>query len=312
MSERPTRSPEIPLRTLGGLNERPSPANLRPGEFDILEGLYPSRVGLLSRIPGKTLLSIVGTDPVLQIRQTFNPMGDVLIQCGSTLSYYTLDELLNRGASPALTFTPIEEEETMSMAILVQSESNTQTGGSIQGYLTGTDSGSAADTWYPRRITSIAVDADGIVTGHSYAGSGSGAASSGSFDLGSGHYRITARAGFYSSANSVNFAIGLYNSTDSVFETYTGSSGTIPIIGMPVYCSSPSSGTVQGPNMYAEMEGDFTITGTKTYKIYQKCSDQTAARQLNCCGKNTSMTGANVNSSAMRNVYMFVKIIKVA
>lgn len=318
MGERDFRANEdIRLPTLGGLNQRPSPANLRPGEFSHLEGLYPAQIGLLRRIPGKTFSASV-TGKVLSIHPTYNATGDVLFQTDAGLFVYTLDELRSRASTPALTFTPISEEETMSMAIIVQREANAINGGSIQGFMSGVDGTAAIDTWYPRRLTNRLVDSDSIITTFTAAGSGAGAASSGSFVLSPGTYRISAWGTFRSeSAATVGttFAMGLYNSTSGSFEVYTG--GSDPIVSTIVAeASQRPSGS--GSNRTCVLEGEFVVSSTnKTYELRQKCSVATEARSNRCCGFGSNLSGSTgsttgVNGAALQFTYAFIKILKVA
>lgn len=313
MAERPSKGAEIPVRTLGGLNERPSPANLRPGEFDVLEGLYPASIGLLARIPGKTLLSTV-TGRILQIHDTQNVNGDILISTDAPAVYVlTLDELLSRATTPSLTPTPITEEENMSMAIMVQREANNAASGSIDGFVSGS-AAAAADTWYPRRLTNRLSDPDGIITTFTAAGSGAGAASFGSFELAPGTYRISAQLSFYPSAavSAHSYAIGLWNATSGTFEVYSG--GSDPIVGI---VSNVLPTTAATGSILVTMEGEFTVATTnKTYHIRQKCADVTAARVLTACGFAQSLTGTGantgVNGAAVPFTFAFVKILKVA
>lgn len=307
MADRPSSTEALPIPTLGGLNERPSPANLQAGQFDVLEGLYPKQIGLLARIPGKTLLAQI-TGKVLSFGVTNNVNGDILIQTTTGLYAFTLDELRSRATTPSLTFASIAEEETMSMAIIVQREANTVNGGSIRGFISGTDSGSSTDTFYPRRLTNMLINESSTVSTFTAAGSGAGAASSGSFTLVPGVYRITCRASFSAVSSAFGIVIGLWNATAGAFEVQTG--GTSPndcVIATAGY----AAGTAIASPVVAEFDASITVSSTnKTFEIRQKASGSTGG--LTFGGAINNMTGANVGGAAALNVYCWVKILKVS
>lgn len=195
----------------------------------------------------------------------------------------------------------------MSMAIITQTESNTSDGGSAQGYLSGTDSSSLADTFYGRRLTNMWVNESfsGTPTVNTFTAStgGAGAASTaGTFTLVPGTYRITIDA-VYNIATSGSVIMGLYNNTTAAFEVHTGTSE--PITGEVLPATAA--------NALTHLEGMITVATTnKTYQISHKISSNTLARATTACGDNTSMTGTNVNSAAAKNVYCIVKIVRTA
>lgn len=306
MAERPTRSPELPVRTLGGLNQRPSKANLRPGEFDVLEGLYPGSVGMQSRIPGKTLFTQL-SQPILQIADTLNTNGDVLVQSGSDLYAFTLDELQNRVVTPALVFNPSGEEENMSLAIIVQREANGVPGGSIQGIITGTDSTAASNTFYARRLSSILVNESSTVTTFTPTVGGTvGTAPSvaGSFVLSPGDYRVTISATYQ--ASSGFFMFGLYNVTSAAFEVYSGTSDAV------VSTVSSTAGTA---NVLGVLDAKITVSSSnKTFSIYQQTNvggGGGAGRALTACGLNGTYTGTVLGAAPLQT-YCVIKILKVS
>lgn len=306
MSERDTRTnQDIRIPTLGGLNERPSPANLRPGEFSHLEGLYPAQIGLLRRIPGKTLLANV-EGRVLQIFPTGNVNGDVLIQTDAPALYaFTLDELRGRGTTPSLTFPPSDEEDTMSMAIIVQEE--TTSGGSMDGFLTGT-SAAASGTAYGRRLTDLLFNETGsfgdTIVSFTQSTGGTGAASTaGQFVLAPGDYRITCWTTFRSDGSAANatFEAELYNVTSAGVEVQSGTS-------VPVK-TTPACGLVAAAvtaNMVAGFEAKITVSSSnKTYELRQKCTagGNGPARALSAGG------GGGPSSP---HIYTYIKIIRTA
>ncbi len=202
----------------------------------------------------------------------------------------------------------------MSMAIITQREANTVNGGSIQGYISGTDSTAAAVTWYARRLTTLLSDPDGIITTFTAAGSGANTTSFGSFELAPGIYRITAYLTYRNdtTTTSESFAAALWNHTDSVFEKYNGGSDYIvSTIGL-----GSSVNTFSGPNITLVMEAEWEVLGfNKTFYIMQQASDATAAKNKNCCGTGgplTSTTTGGINSAAIPFVYAFLKILKVS
>lgn len=322
MAERPSGNPDLKIPTLGGLNERPSPANLQTGQFDVLEGLYPAQIGLLRRIPNRSLLASF-TGKIINFGITDNPNGDILIPTsGGNLYVVTRDELLGRSSAPSLTFTPIAEEETMSIAIIVQKETNAINGGSAQGYISGTDSTAQADTFYPRRLTHELSDADGFVTLNapgtnirgSSVGDGTATASWGTFTVAAGTYRISADIVFRceNAAANVSFIAGLYNLSTSLMQVHAGGAGTDPILSTLV--SNTSTASTKSSNMIARMEGVFTLGGTNNLAIYHKCSNATAAQDKACCGLgNASLTSTtNLAGVAAPFYYTHIKLLKVS
>lgn len=308
MAQQDSRYPEIKIPQLGGLNERVSPANLRPGEFDVLEGMYPAQTGLLRRIPGKTLLADL-SGKILQIWPTYNVNGDVLVQATTGVYVYTLDELLGRAdADPSLVFTPNNEEETMSMAIIVQREPNGTRGGSISGFSNGGGT-ETADTFYPRRLTHMLVNESSTVQSFTAATIPiTTAASFGTFTLATGSYRISFQ-GYFAPTIGTSSAIiaGLYNTTDGAFQTQSGTAD--PILSTINY--TPNSSIT----MTSSFDCSITVSGgSKTFAIYQKCSEQTSARSnsFNGWGGAVAMANANVNGAAATFYYAYLKILKVS
>jgi hypothetical protein len=199
----------------------------------------------------------------------------------------------------------------MSMAIIVQTESNTTPGGSLQGYLTGTDSSSAADTFYGRRLTNMWVNESfsGTPTVNTFTAStgGSGAVSTaGQFILIPGTYRIFVDSVFSFNAASGSAVIGLYNVTSAAFEVYSGTAE-------PIIATMFSGGTISSTTSTGRLSAIVTVTSTnKTYELRHKASSTTIGRALTFGGVNTTMTAANVNSAAAKNTYCIVKIIRTA
>lgn len=316
MPERPIRGPEIPLRTLGGLNERPSKANLQPGEFDILQGLYPKDIGLLARIPGKVFLAQVDGQ-VRTIYSTGNSNGDVLVQAGSTLYASTLDELLGRPVTPpSLIFVPVFEEEDMPMAIIVQREANANNGGSLDGAVTA-NGVAASNTFYGRRLTNLLVNESTIVTTFTASGAASGSPTTsttpttGTFALGDGDYRITVDA-VYNAADPTGGTectglFGLYNVTGTAFEVYSGTSDRC----VSSISAQIGNATTTSPvnNISSRLDCKITVTGgPKTFAIMHQGSTATV-QQKTFCGARTTAAGT-VGGLAPLQTYCFIKILK--
>jgi hypothetical protein len=316
MAQRVSKYPDLPAKDLRGLSERSAPGNYPPGVFDLLRGLYPARNGLLQRIPPHSLLATIG-GRILQIHATGNTNSDILIQTDAGIYAYTLDELLARTVTPAIVNTALSEEETMSMAIIVQRESNALPGGSIQGWVSsGPDTTAAANTFYPRRLTNMVCNesANAVATVSSFtaASGGGGAASTGStFTLIPGTYRIRGRFVFYANSAGVSFLCGLYNTTTSLFEChYDGASNNIPVLSNPVSVENATT----GQNLIAGFDARILVSSTnKTFQISQECSGSTPGRALAACGAiSGTLTTANVNSAAATLEYASVTILRTA
>lgn len=199
----------------------------------------------------------------------------------------------------------------MSMALIVQLESNTANGGSAQGYQTGTDSSAAADTFYGRRLTQLLVNESfsGTPTVNTFTAStgGAGAVSTeGTWVLVPGTYRITIDACYSFAQANTSIIAGLYNVTSAAFEVQSGTSE-------PILATVGNAGNTTGDSPVVHLESIIVVASTnKTYAIRHKASSTTTARSLTMCGTPTSMTGANVNSAAAKNTYCIVKITRTA
>lgn len=310
--EHDSKTKEIRHKGLLGLNERLSPDNSE-SSFDVCRGLYPSQQGLLSRLPGSRILLMVGdgTERIFGFRAAEDGTGNIFVQTDVALYSITLDEL-RRGITPAevapdIIPTPITDEDAMSMAIIVQKEANTQDGGSIDGFLSGTST-ALTDTMYGRRLTHMLINQSSTVVTFTASTGGSGAVSmDGTFELSPGTYRITAHLTYCpdNSASPAGVCAGLYNVTDSAFETYDGS--------VPILATVGAGASTDSSNYVLVIDAGFTVsTSNKTFQISQKARDQAYARNLKACGKKDSMTGANVNAAAATQTFAIIKILKTA
>lgn len=307
--QKPSDLPQqIRVTELRGLNERVSPSGLRPGEFSWLEGLYPSQTGLLSRVPGKTLLATAPGNPAIRsFCQTFNTNGDIVVQTQSGILAYTLDELFNRQATPNLTpgTTPSSDdnEEAMSLAIMYQEENNGAVGGSIDGFVSGTST-AVVTAAYGRRLTLNPVNQSSTLVSFTASTGGGGVVSTaGQWVLNPGTYRIRAWLMFQATAANTGAQIALYNVTNSAVQVDDGSS---PIVGL-AYNDNASSDT----NLLAFLNGRFTVTGgNNTFQINQYGLGQTAIRNLNFCGRPSGSAQTLINGAAAKQRYATIEILK--
>lgn len=126
---------------MGGIDQRSSPDDFDEGghpTFTTVEGLYPSQDGLLSRVPGKSMLALLSGEVILTIFQPFDSTGNILVQTDQNLYAYTLDELLGRIYTPTITASAGTEDEGMSIAILSHRLANAVNGGPIGTFATQT------------------------------------------------------------------------------------------------------------------------------------------------------------------------------
>jgi|GEM_PF-5296390 len=317
--QQPSNLPQqIRVPTLGGINERVTQSGLKPGEFSYLEGLFPDQVGQLARVPGKVLkITLPGGVPVLQITQTFNRNGDLLFQTSTGRFAATLDEVQGRQTTPNLTpgttpGTPTSEE-SMSIAIMYQEEANTVNGGSIAGWLSGTDNTSTNNTFYPRRLTTCPTNQSATLSFFTASTGGSLAASTGGqFVLPAGTYRIKAALTFGVPANPAGYIFGLWSVTGSVFQLDDNSGpagGGSPIIGMVPYSNMATNG-----NFIGYLEGRFVVSGSPvTFEIMQAVAGvSNEGRNKTTCGTPSGLTGsgAQVNGAAAKERYAVVEILK--
>lgn len=303
MADTASKGPEIQSLTPRGINLR-ADKNATPNGFcDREHGMWPKRTGSRSRLPGKTLLRKVSGE-VTYLRQVFGTIPRIVGQIGSTLQSFTLDELLNRAETPDLEAAVGNEEDQVGVAIITQTQLNLTVGGSIDGFMSGV-SAATADTFYGRRLTNMWVNEtvntlQTVDTFTASTGGGGVASTAGQFILVPGTYRIVGWFSYDLSTFSQSVVFGLYNATDAVFESYSGT--TEPIIGSAV---STSAQYAQG----GFLNCGITVSGSnKTFEIRQKATPSGLAQSLTCCGINTGMTGANVNAAAAKNTYAIIKI----
>lgn len=195
----------------------------------------------------------------------------------------------------------------MSMAIIAQIEANTANGGSAQGFLTGSDTTSAASTFYGRRLTTMLVNESfsGTPTVNTFTastGGGGVVSTEGTFTLVPGDYRISIFAKYFvNSAGSV--MAGLYNITSAAFEVYSGTAE-------PVLLESTGTALAIDYDLRV-LEAKITVASSnKTFSIRHEASTTTIARDNQLCGIPTAMTATNVNGAAARNTFCGIKIVR--
>ena len=103
--ERQSNEPQIPLRTLGGIDQRGNPLSVAPERWNVLEGFYFPQNGTLSRLPGKELYTTLD-EPILSIAATNNRKNHILVQTTTKLHLFTLDELLGRATNDDFSLVP--------------------------------------------------------------------------------------------------------------------------------------------------------------------------------------------------------------
>lgn len=201
MATRQASDQKIQLSQMAGLNERPAPNALPSPFFSICQGLYPAQDGALERLPGKLLLA-TATNGILNLTQLDDGTGNVIVQDdeGNEI-IYALDELFGRPAAVSnLVFTPQDEEDSMSLAIIVHTETVGTNGGTV-------NSGGAAalNTFYRQKLTAVNSNEDTIVTNFVADGGG---VDENTFELAAGTYRaeITVVFGISMTARSTPLA----------------------------------------------------------------------------------------------------------
>lgn len=306
MADRDCKDPEIKILRPSGIDLRSGRNAIADQHGDRIHGLWPKQTGLLQRFPGHTLMRQVG-DKVYQLCQTFDGSGNILCQIGDTVQAFTLDELKNIQSDVDIEASVGNEEDQVGMAVIVQTEANNTSGGSIDGYLTGSSSASA-DTFYGRRLTNMWVNetVSTLQTVSSFTAStgGSGAASTaGQFVLVPGTYRIEISIVCMPTALSDSVVIGLYNATSAAFETYAGTTQPILAVVRAVGTQFP------GNDQLVKITAAVTVSSSnKTFEIRQKAGTTTSARDNTLGGINTGMTTANVNGAASKNTYCTITI----
>lgn len=276
--ERQSGEPQIPLRTLGGIDQRSNPLSVAPERWNVLEGFYFPQNGVMARLPGKELYTTLD-EGILSIAATNNRKNHVLVQTTTKLHLLTLAELLGRESNEDFSFTVVDdpgggssptlEEEDMSQAIIIQSKA------------AGTDGTAAATSFTNFQNLTKVSDPDLIITTFS------GAA--GTFAVAAGTYRIDVVAiasGRVSSSVPGQFQIQLYDVTLSAAISNSGG-------------NTPAVVSENNVNVPCHMSLRFAVSGTTTLAIRGKCA---------ATGANVAWgTAANMGES---EVYLIANIIR--
>lgn len=286
MAENDTRSPEIKVTRLGGINLRNGRHALEAGQCDRIHGLYPSQNGLLSRIPGKRCYRILPGRDILGLAQTFDGSGNVIVQNGNRLDLYTLDEFLNRQPAYSLTPSPNVQESAMNYALLQHIQNNGDDGGNL---------GVADGVFYQSTINNEASDANNIVS-----------IASNQFTIATdGVYRIRASvvAGVAGSFEG-QVRVILYDATHSSAVVNVGS--TNQVIGSTVLFVDNSV----PHNVTAKLFGRFTVTGSTAFEI-RMAGDFVGSATV---WSNTSTAQGNpataIDDGAYDEIYKIIEILK--
>ena len=277
MAERETEANQIQISQLGGLNESLSLANLPPGTFAALEGLYPAKSGSLERMPGKTLLRRLSA-PILNIYQTFDARNNILVQTTEDVQLFTLDELMSRTPATTLTATAISEEDTMSKAIIVHAVAANTAGGTY----------TTASTWQQAPLSAIQsqLNADGTAAAFVTA------LAANRFTLSAGTYRFKGRSAHSDATAGIFCVARLYNVTTALpaWSGLDNETGPWDVIATATR------------NQYLEFEGDLTIAAPTQFEIQHYASGLEA----------TNGFGKPVNLGSMKEIYRTLTIIKTA
>lgn len=309
MATRDSNDAQIQFKVMGGLNERPAPHALEAPDFGILHALYQRNAGALQRLDGtKALALLPPTVGVLGGAQLDDGTGNVVVQGSNGTEYlYTLDELFGRTPIFDLTYEPLDDDNDMPTAILIQSAAN------------GTDlaniGGASANTMYTRPLTANPINEDSIVVAFT-----SGA--SASFEIAAGTYRIR---GYVTASLAVNNSSGaLANSGEIGFQAAINdtTTSTTLVIGSPESVkiernSTTANNLVIGPiNVKSIIDGTFTIAGPANSVLnVQNAFSSTLTGSnatVSCTGGVASNVSATLNGAALTQPYVYLALAKVA
>jgi hypothetical protein len=300
-----TQDPQYQLVRLGGLNERFSPHALPAPDFSALHGLYPARDGALSRLPGIRPLALAGDGDVAvwQIFQPNDGTDNLIVQTSDgTERIFTLDELFGRTVVSDLTYTPLQDDEDMPTAIILQDAANGVDGGSI---------GASTNTWYDRDLTSNPLNEDSIIVAFD--------AALDTFTLAPGTYRIRgyAQAAFtvdQDGAGADTVVVGYQAALDNITDGVTTATGS------PMQWSfarvTAGMELTWGPyTLESKFDDTFDVTGSnKVFKIkniYNTTASDGGTAFTRVTGKAAGAT-AVLNGAAVRQPYLKLVISKVA
>src|SRR5436190_17447782 len=85
---------ELVIPALGGIDERNTPTEIPLGDFAILEGLYSSKNGQLTRLPQIQKLYNIQGEKIISLHATNDRNNTLLVQTTNNLYSVTFDELI--------------------------------------------------------------------------------------------------------------------------------------------------------------------------------------------------------------------------
>lgn len=280
--ENETQTAAEQVSALGGINQRLSPARLGENDFELVLGCTPTQLGLLERVTGKTLLKQFGS-AILQIHQTFDLQNHIIIQTyGNGVHFYTLDELLQRAATPALTPVTIAEEDTMAKALIVCKKAAGLSGAAL------------TTSYAARELTDIdyQLNPDGTAASFITGFNGTGGTAANQFALAAGTYRFDIQVAAATSAA----AIRIYQAV--LFNVTTG----LPAFnGLPLQASATEKTIANPIQVWLKSKGQITIAAPNTFEIRQKVDNAASSFQ-----------GISAGNTLENEIFALVDITKTA
>lgn len=300
----PSNDRDIPLQflRLGGLNQRISKHTLPAPEFSVLQGLYPAQDGLQERLPGIKPLALAGngTAGIWQIFQPNDGTDNIIIQTSDgTERTYSLNELFGRTVVSDLIYTPLEDDEDMPTAIILQDAANGVDGPTV---------GASSNTWYQRELTSNPLNEDSIIVSFV-----SGAA--GTFTLAPGDYRIRGFVNFYASMaatgnNTGTARIGFQAVLNNVTDGVTTSVGSSEVF---AFVRSTAQNNALEATGQSELDDTFAVSGSnKTFNIQNAYLTTLGNATISALTGKASGITATLNGAAVRQPYLRLNISKIA
>lgn len=266
---------------LQGLDERHRATQTKEPTFDDSFGFIQQSAGVLQRINGiKPLLNIPGKT-ILNICQTFDSRGNVLIQTDQGLYLASEDEVVGRAVVTNLSPVVLLESESMSKAILVHAPAAGANGGTL----------SPADTWVDAPLLTILsqLNPDGTAAAFVTALAGN------IFTLAAGSYRFSGKSAMSDVTANIRLVARLFNVTT----------------GLPAWSGlqNEDGNTVTvdttARNYWSHFGGDLTIAVPTQFKIQGKSSGAE-----NNTGFGAPMSGAGYVLA--HELYRWLEIFKTA
>jgi hypothetical protein len=260
---------------LGGLDERNEFSKQIGPDFDALSGFIHQRDGILQRANGTKLLQSIPGKKILSICQTFDNRKNVLVQTDGGVYLFSEDELVGRVIPTALTPVTINEEETMSRAVIVHALALTNNGGNYP----------VANVWQDAPVSAILFQRNPDGTAAAFVT----AIATPNFTLAVGSYRISGWS-MHTAAAGNRCKTRLFNTTS----------------GLPVWNGADNEDspallvdTVNG-NTQLPFAGEITIAVPTQFKIQNFCTALSA---------NGFGFARNIGHNEL---YRFIDIIKTA